>query len=150
MQYLELCLKESLRLFPPAPIFPRSTVDDIQLDDGRVIPKGVDVLIFANLIHRDPVHFPQPEAFIPERHLEGSAKAYMPFSLGVRNCIGQVYGMSQAKVVLAMLIFGYKWHAPLNVNKMQDVKVSYQGLLYPAEGIHLKISKRSSKENFEQ
>ncbi|CAL8125050.1 unnamed protein product [Orchesella dallaii] len=138
MKYLELCLKESLRLFPPAPIFPRSTVTDMKLDDGRIIPGKVDVLIFANLIHRDPEYFPNPEKFDPERHLE-PIPAFMPFSMGVRNCIGQVYGMYQSKVVLAYLIREFVWET---TESWESVEIAYQGLLYPKNGLHFKIKRR--------
>jgi cytochrome P450 len=62
-------------------------------DDGRILPKGADVLISIADIHRDPESFSKPEEFDPERFSEErtaelNPSAFLPFSMGIRNCIG--------------------------------------------------------------
>lgn len=61
---------------------------------GHVIPKGTTVTVLAYMMHRDPKFFPEPESFIPERFDVGnkfsSPFAYVPFSAGPRNCIGEL------------------------------------------------------------
>lgn len=61
---------------------------------GYAIPKGVNIIIVPFALHRDPEHFPEPEEFKPERFLPENASgrnpyAYIPFSAGLRNCIGK-------------------------------------------------------------
>lgn len=137
MKHMELCIKETLRLYPVLPISPRKSSKDIHLTDGRVIPSGVDVFVLLDLIHRSPKYFPEPDKFIPERHMQPNP-AFMPFTLGKRNCIGQVYAMYEMKVILAYLLMNYKWET----TEKDGFKPIYQTLLVPETGMHFKITKR--------
>lgn len=134
MKCLEICLKEAVRLFPPSPILFKKTVANMKLNDERIIPEGVDVLIFASLINRDPNHFPDPEVFNPksERHLEDNA-AFILTSPESLKCLGTT------KAVLAYLLKRYFWET--DVLSMNHAKSVYKGLLYPVD-IRFKIRKR--------
>ena len=71
---------------------PRLLEQDLVLDSFRV-PKGTVVGMQNYVHHRDPILFPEPKQFKPERWLGVCSKemgdALTPFSLGSRNCIGQ-------------------------------------------------------------
>ncbi len=138
MKYLELCLKESLRLFSASPMFPRNANEDITLKDGRIIPRGTDVYIMADMIHRDPRYFEEPNNFKPERHLKPNP-AFIPFSTGVRNCIGQMFAMHQIKVELALLLREFIWET---VDTEETLPRVFQALMVPVEGIQFKICRR--------
>jgi cytochrome P450 len=65
----------------------------VLLDDCKILPKGVDIFISIADIHRDPESFPKPDEFDPDRFsVERAATldpwAFIPFSMGIRNCIG--------------------------------------------------------------
>ncbi|XP_058796311.1 cytochrome P450 4C1-like [Phymastichus coffea] len=111
LHYLEMCLKECLRLHPSVPYMSRYMSEDLQLTD-YLIPKGTLVQIHTYSVHRLPEFWPDPEKFDPERFSpENSVKrhpfSYIPFSAGPRNCIGQKFAMIQLKVFIAYLIYNF-------------------------------------------
>jgi cytochrome P450 len=62
-------------------------------DDGRILPKGLDAIISIYDIHRDPLSFPNPNEFDPERFSPKRAASlhpsvFIPFASGLRNCVG--------------------------------------------------------------
>jgi len=145
MKYLEMCVKETLRLYPTAPLLVRRAHEDIPLEDGRVIPQGVDIVFMLREIHRDPTVFEHPEKFKPERFLpenckKYSAYQYMPFSAGPRNCIGMRYGWAQMKVCLSHIMRNFSVSTKL---KMDDVDILCGCVLEPADPIMLTFTKRS-------
>ena len=68
------------------------------------IPAGVQVFTSLFHLHRNPKCFPDPLKFDPERFLDDNAPhkayafAFVPFSGGPRNCVGQKFAMNEAKV----------------------------------------------------
>ncbi|XP_014721363.3 cytochrome P450 4F2-like [Equus asinus] len=113
LPFLTMCIKESLRLHPPAVGISRCCTQDIVLPDGRVIPKGVICLISIFGTHHNPSVWPDPEVydpfrFDPENIKEKSPLAFIPFSAGPRNCIGQTFAMTEMKVVLALTLLRFR------------------------------------------
>nr|XP_020725360.1 phylloquinone omega-hydroxylase CYP4F11-like isoform X4 [Odocoileus virginianus texanus] len=113
LPFLTMCLKESLRLHPPVTIISRCYTQDTLLPDGRVIPKGVICLINIAGTHHNPSVWPDPEVYDPFRfepeNIKGrSPLAFIPFSVGPRNCIGQTFAMTEMKVVLALTLLRFR------------------------------------------
>lgn len=111
MSYLEMALKETMRLYPSITFVGRTVTEEFTCD-GCVIPVGTTLFIFTNPIHRDPEVYEQVETFLPERFSPSAiatrnAFAFIPFSAGPRNCIGQRYAMLQMKLFLATLLRQY-------------------------------------------
>ncbi|XP_035694462.1 cytochrome P450 4F6-like [Branchiostoma floridae] len=109
LPYLTMCLKEAMRLHTPVPMITRATLEDTVID-GVTVPKGFDIGIHLYGLHHNPAvwgpdHMEfDPSRFRPERMKDRDSHAFLPFSAGQRNCIGQNFAMNEAKVLLARLI----------------------------------------------
>ncbi|XP_043833501.1 cytochrome P450 4F3-like [Dromiciops gliroides] len=113
MPFLTMCIKESLRLHPPVTVVSRCCTKDIQLPDGRIIPKGNICLVSIVGTHYNPAVWPNPEVYDPYRFDINNSKkisplAFIPFSAGPRNCIGQNFAMSEMKVALALTLLRFR------------------------------------------
>ncbi|XP_004688265.1 PREDICTED: docosahexaenoic acid omega-hydroxylase CYP4F3-like isoform X1 [Condylura cristata] len=113
LPFLTMCIKESLRLHPPVTAIFRCCTQDVVLPDGRVIPKGNICAISIFGIHHNPSVWPEPEVynpfrFDPETPQKRSPLAFIPFSAGPRNCIGQTFAMTEMKVVLALTLLRFR------------------------------------------
>nr|XP_017194239.1 cytochrome P450 4F3 isoform X2 [Oryctolagus cuniculus] len=113
LPFLTMCIKESLRLHPPVTVISRCCTQDVVLPDGRVIPKGVICLISIFGTHHNPAVWTDPEVydpsrFEPEKVKDRSPLAFIPFSAGPRNCIGQSFAMAEMKVALALTLLRFR------------------------------------------
>ncbi|XP_050416662.2 uncharacterized protein LOC126830336 [Patella vulgata] len=111
MTYLNCVVKETLRLYPSAPMTFREAVNDDNIN-GYFIPKGTVINIHVGALHRNTKYWKEPEKFIPERFLDESSihpYSYMPFIAGSRMCIGYKFALLEMKVLLAFLIREFKF-----------------------------------------
>ena len=112
LKYLECCIKESMRIIPTVFMVGRQVINNLKIGEYN-IPKGTTVNIDFYSLHHDPQQFPQPEKYIPERFLpENSSKrhpfAFVPFSAGPRNCIGQKFAFHEMKIILADILRNFQ------------------------------------------
>jgi len=112
--YLEACASETMRLKPVAPFIALQALRDTVVADVAV-PEGT--LVWGVLRH-DSVsapHFARPEAFEPERWLDGAPqplsaaakRAAMPFGSGPRMCPGRYLALLEMKMAMAMLLSSF-------------------------------------------
>jgi len=110
--YLHMVVKESLRIQPPVTYVGRKLTETLTVD-GWTIPPGTDVDIVLYWIHRDPEFWPEPEKFDPERFSAENSRgrnpyAFVPFSAGPRNCIGQRFASLESRILVAAVIHKFK------------------------------------------
>ena len=101
-------LKESMRLYPPAPIMTRIAPESVTLGDKTLAP-GTFIIVPIFAIHRhrklweDPDRF-DPDRFRPEREAKYARTQFMPFGFGPRTCIGMTFAMMEAIAILGTLV----------------------------------------------
>lgn len=146
MTYLTMCMKECFRLYPPVPQVYRQLNKPVTFVDGRSLPAGSLISLHIYALHRNSTVWPDPEVFDPLRFSPENAAgrhpfAFMPFSAGPRNCIGQQFAMNEMKVVTALCLLRFEFS--LDPSKM-PIKVP-QLILRSKNGIHLFLKPLASR-----
>ncbi|XP_067213413.1 probable cytochrome P450 6a14 [Linepithema humile] len=115
MTYLHKVVNETLRKYPTVPVLNRVCTKDINIPTTNIhVSKGTLISIPVLGVHRDPLIYPDPDKFDPERFNadEIAARhpyAYLPFGEGPRNCIGARVGYLQVKIALVSLLSKFKF-----------------------------------------
>ncbi len=112
LKYTLWAIKEAMRLYPPVFFISRETNEELELD-GCLIPKGVRVGIDIRAIHRQSDTWENPDKYDPLRFHPSNCEdrdpyAYVPFSGGQRNCIGQNFALNEEKIVIASILNRFK------------------------------------------
>lgn len=129
LTYLDMCINESLRLFPPGFLIDRVCTEDT-VTQGIHIPKDMVITFPIYAIHHDPDIWPEPEEFQPERFSTEKKDsrhpfAFLPFGNGPRNCIGMRLALLELKVTVAYILKAFtpvaceKTVYPVKINKYQ-------------------------------
>ncbi|EAW08883.1 cytochrome P450 [Aspergillus clavatus NRRL 1] len=123
--YLKACLDEAMRLAPAVPgAPPREILEGGASVDGVFLPAGTDCGTPTYSVHRQAEYYPEPETYIPERWIEGATcktateswqvskeavevarRAFCPFSIGPRGCIGKSMAFMEMRLTIARLMF---------------------------------------------
>lgn len=124
LPYLQVIVKETLRLHPPVPfLIPRKAILDTKFM-GYFIPKNTQVFVNAYAIGRDPdVWIDEPDSFKPERFIvlkvdyKGQHYELIPFGAGRRMCTGVPLGHKMLHLTLGSLLHQFDWALGRNVTK---------------------------------
>jgi len=142
LKVLGNCLKETLRLFPPAPIVTRIVGEDTVLSGYR-LQKGTMISVLIRLIQKHPRLWSNPEKFEPSR-FDGNypRDAWMPFSFGPRMCIAVNFAMEEMKVALALIVREFQLiHLP-NQKVPFGIEFGDATSISPTKGHLITIKKR--------
>ena len=133
-------LKETLRLYPTAPVlFTRRSTQPITLG-GWQLPARTLFAIPVYLLHQDARWFANPQAFQPERFGQSAADiprgAYLPFGIGPHVCLGQHLALTEMTVIAAMFLQHFRLSVPEGMTVPQPVlNVS----LRPSQPLRLQV-----------
>ncbi|TVU36927.1 hypothetical protein EJB05_18883, partial [Eragrostis curvula] len=118
LPFLQMVIKETLRLHPPAPLLlPRHPSEQSNVM-GYDIPKGATVFVNAWAIGRDENSWPHANEFRPERFedegtdFSGADFRFLPAGAGRRMCPGLMFGLSNIEIALASLLYHFNWRMP--------------------------------------
>nr|GMD40363.1 cytochrome P450 CYP736A12-like [Ipomoea batatas] len=117
LKYLDMVVKEGMRLHPAVPLLHHESMEDCQVK-GYHIPKGSRVVINLLAVQKDPIAWPEPDKFIPERFegnsvdLRGRDFELLPFGSGRRSCPGIQLGIIVVQLVVAQLVHCFNWKLP--------------------------------------
>lgn len=124
LTYLKACIDEALRLAPAVPgALPRESMEGAMVD-GVFLPAGTDCGTPIYSIHRQETYYREPEEYVPERWIEGATcqtstaswsttkeaveiarRAFCPFSIGPRGCIGKSMAFMEMRLTIARMMF---------------------------------------------
>jgi len=148
LRYMEMVLKESMRLYPPVWRIARKAIADCEVGGYRVTA-GTNIFIFQALTQRDSRFFANPDVFDPERWREDPIRsgkiprfAYFPFGGGSRICVGAAFAMLEATLLLAMI--QQKFHLDLVPGHLVQPLPSVT--LRPKHGIRVTLRRRSTSD----
>jgi cytochrome P450 family 4 subfamily V len=143
LKFTDCFIKETFRLYPQAPWFNRTTSEQCTFG-GFNVPKGCAVGVLVTQLHRDPEFFPDPEKFDPDRWLDDGMAArhpfcYLPFSAGIRNCIGQRFAMLELKTVMCHILRRYN---VVCSTKREDIVATALLILKPLKPVLIQLKRR--------
>ncbi|XP_558699.6 cytochrome P450 4g15 [Anopheles gambiae] len=148
MKYLERCLMETLRMYPPVPIIARSLKQDLKLASSDiVVPAGATITVATFKLHRLESIYPNPDVFnpdnfLPEKQANRHYYAFVPFSAGPRSCVGRKYAMLKLKIILSTILRNFRVYSDL---KEEEFKLQADIILKREEGFQIRLEPRQRK-----
>ncbi|KAD0020777.1 hypothetical protein E3N88_44903 [Mikania micrantha] len=118
LTYLNLVVRETLRLHPPLPlVIPHECREPINVA-GYDVASNTKLIVNVFAINRDPEYWKDAETFNPERFensstiVMGADYEYLPFGAGRRMCPGAALGLANVQLPLAHIMYYFQWKLP--------------------------------------
>ncbi|KAM3959526.1 LOW QUALITY PROTEIN: uncharacterized protein ACR2FA_006459 [Aphomia sociella] len=151
MPFLEACISESLRLYPVFGVLTREVAEPYTLPCGAVLDKGVRIHIPVYHIHHNPLNYPEPEEFRPERFYGDEKQSIKPFTNlafgeGPRVCIGMRFAKMQ--MIASVITLLKKYRVELAEGTSCKIEFGVTTIVtQPAKEIKLKLVERDGWEH---
>ncbi|KAG5884544.1 hypothetical protein JTB14_023782 [Gonioctena quinquepunctata] len=145
MEYLDMVIKESMRLYPPVPGILRDLSQGFEYEGNSY--QGVTMIAAFIAAQRDPRNFPDPLKFNPDRFKDYDSKksfVYLPFSAGPRRCMGRKFAMVELKSVLSKLVRNYE---VVPATPPQPLSLLLEIVTKSKNGVHVAIKRRGAENN---
>ena len=147
LTYIGQVLKESLRLWPTAPVFALSPYKDTTIAGMYKMKKPYQIVVLAPMLHRDPAIWGEradvfdPDHFTREAESRRPANAYKPFGNGQRACIGRQFALQEATLVLGMMLQRFRLldHTRYRLALKETLTVK-------PDGFRIRVRRRTDRE----
>ncbi|XP_069444651.1 thromboxane-A synthase [Ovis canadensis] len=144
LPYLDMVIKETLRMYPPAFRFTRVAAQDCEVL-GQRIPAGAVLETAVGALHYNPEHWPNPENFNPERFTAEAQQrqqpyTYLPFGAGPRSCLGVRLGLLELKLTLLHVLRKFRFEACPETQV--PLQLESKSALGPKNGVYIRIVSR--------
>lgn len=142
LAHTTMVLEESMRLYPPAYAVARTAADE-DVVGGYKVEKGAVITLSPYVTHRHPEFWEAPDRFDPqrfsaERKAQRPRYAYIPFGGGPRMCIGSNFAMTEATLILAMIVQRFRLdHVPEHPVELEPLIT-----LRPRHGMVMRLRER--------
>jgi cytochrome P450 len=142
LRHSRAVFRESMRLYPPVPMFVREAACP-ETFRGRRVKRGSQVILSPWHLHRHERLWERPDEFDPGRFETPNGKeclrnAYIPFSAGARVCPGSAFAMIEGPLLLSILVRAFRFERVQGRDPMPVAHLTVRAL----DGIHLRLTPR--------
>lgn len=143
MVVLDRVIKESMRVLTTVPTLFMRVCADTATIGGFAVPKDSNVVISPLVAHHDPILYPEPKRFLPDRwiNITPSPYEYMPFGIGSRNCIGMLFAERALRLILPMMLQRFRFSIPAGTRIDRLTRIN---ILQPRNGLPMRIEPASA------
>ncbi|KAI8377753.1 cytochrome P450 [Radiomyces spectabilis] len=147
--YLRQVVKEILRLRPPVLMVPYQATREWPITENYTVPKGAMVIPTTYPALHDPVAYPNPDSFDPDRWgpngtAEKFPKNFMVFGNGPHHCLGREYAIMHLMAILAQASLQMDW-THHRTDKSDDISIF--ATIYPQDGCYMNFTPRKTTAN---
>ncbi|KAL9100989.1 MAG: hypothetical protein Q9187_009295 [Circinaria calcarea] len=143
MTFTRAVVKETLRYRPPVIMVPYLVKKDFPVSDSFTAPKGSMIVPSVYPALHDPVAYPNPDSFDPDRWITGDAekmtKNWLVFGTGPHYCLGQTYAQLNLMGMIGKASMHFDWKHQVT-SLSEDIKVF--ATIFPQDDCHLAFSNR--------
>jgi cytochrome P450 len=142
LELLEMVQDETLRMYPPAWVGARKSIETYEFA-GQTVPGGAYVNYSSWVSHHLAHVFPEPKQFRPERFApEAKAAlpkgAYVPFGAGSRICIGMRFGQLEIKAIATAMLQRFDFE----LEPGYELRIRQMPTIGPRDGVPLIVHRR--------
>ncbi|KAM8716758.1 hypothetical protein ACLKA7_003605 [Drosophila subpalustris] len=149
MKYMDMCVKETLRKYPPVPLIERTCRKSYTLPNTKfTIGEGKTLMVPLLAIQRDEKYFSEPLKYKPLRFLHDNLKqseqcrsAFVGFGIGGAQCVAQNFAKMVIKVALIKLLQNY--HLEWDENATVEVSHLPAPIITSPNGLKIKLKARA-------
>ncbi|KAL1449572.1 hypothetical protein WDU94_002064 [Cyamophila willieti] len=125
----------------------RSVISFVTFGHFSFLFKGASLYVFIYCDHHDPHQWPNPTHFDPNRFLPSETQkrspgAYLPFSIGPRNCIGIKYAMLSMKATISTILRRYRVLPGDRCKRIEDIRWEFHFTMKLCKGNDIRLEPR--------